>query len=380
VVLYAIYLVFTIASGDVTPEVVREAGWPLISLIMATLGSLIAHRRADNRMGVLLVVAALPMLGYAAARAHALYGLARSDTSGIVEVTSWLGFWLWMPAMTLLALVVFLFPTGRPPTPRWSRLVYLMVGQITATVVTAPLLLPSWTADRLLTATQPSDVPGGGPLDLVGNLGFIPIFLAACVGFVARYRRAQDVERLQMKWLGLSASMVLIVSMAPLAFPVDNPMEVPLYAVGVQVGILGIPVAMALAILRYRLYDIDRIISRTLSYGIVTAVLLGVYVGGVIGVGALVPGERSDLLVAGSTLVVAALFRPLRDRVQSLVDRRFNRAHYDAHQLAHGFGVRLRDEVALVEVTDALRRAVSTALQPATLSVWLRDAVDADNP
>jgi hypothetical protein len=255
-----------------------------------------------------------------------------------------------------------------------------MVGQITATVVTAPLLLPSWTADRLLTATQPSDVPGGGPLDLVGNLGFIPIFLAACVGFVARYRRAQDVERLQMKWLGLSASMVLIVSMAPLAFPVDNPMEVPLYAVGVQVGILGIPVAMALAILRYRLYDIDRIISRTLSYGIVTAVLLGVYVGGVIGVGALVPGERSDLLVAGSTLVVAALFRPLRDRVQSLVDRRFNRAHYDAHQLAHGFGVRLRDEVALVEVTDALRRAVSAALQPATLSVWLRDAVDADNP
>lgn len=370
-VVYALYLGFTVATGEMTAAVVREAGWPLIALTMMALGSVIARRRPDNRMGSLLVLAGLPMLVYAATRAHALHGLSRSQTGGLLDITSWLGFWLWMPASTLLALVVFLFPTGNPPTPRWRLIGRVMVVQIVATVAAAPLLLPAWTPDLLVTATQPADVPGGDPLDLVGNLGFILIFLAACAGFVARYRHAEGIERLQMKWLGLAASIVLAVSMTPLVLPMDDPMDSPPYAIGVQVGILGIPVAMTLAILRYRLYDIDRIISRTLSYGIITALLLGVYASGVLGVGALFPGERSDLLVAGSTLTVAALFRPLRDRVQGLVDRRFNRAHYDTRQLAHAFGVRLRHEVAIGEVTDALRSTVSTALQPSTLSVWV---------
>lgn len=376
VVVYALYLGFTVASGHVTPAVLREAGWPLIALAMAALGSLIAHRRPDNRMGLLLVVAALPMLVYAATRAHALYLLGRSEVDSFVGLTSWLGFWLWMPASTLLALVVFLFPTGSPPTRRLNMIVRLMIGQLGATVVASLLLLPSWRPEFLSTATQPADVPGGVPLDLVGNLGFVPVFLTACVGFFVRYRHAHGMERMQMKWLGLAASIVLAVSATPFFVPMEDPMATPAYAVGVQIGILGIPVAMALAILRYRLYDIDRIISRTLSYGIVTALLVGVYVGGVLGVGALVHGRRSDLLVAGSTLVVAALFRPLRDRVQGLVDRRFNRAHYDSRQLAHVFGVALRDEVALAEVTDALRRTVSIALQPTTMSVWLREAGD----
>jgi len=204
---------------------------------------------------------------------------------------------------------------------------------------------------------------------------FLPVlavcWLGSVVAQVASYRRSSGIRRLQLKWL-LAGSATALVGI-PLTIFLSGMRGLPGLAGGITgaIALLAIPVCMGVAILRYRLFDIDRIISRTLAYAIVTGLLLGVYAGIVL----LATREVSinePVAVAGSTLVVAALFNPLRRRVQRAVDRRFNRARYDADRIVAAFAARLQDAAVLDSVQDELASTVQNALEPTYLSVWLR--------
>ncbi|MGH2816200.1 MAG: hypothetical protein ACRDLC_13715, partial [Actinomycetota bacterium] len=194
--------------------------------------------------------------------------------------------------------------------------------------------------------------------------------LVAAVSLVVRFRRARGLERQQLRWLALAAAVSAVSLLAAVAVAVlGEPLALVLIAAGVSVAVL--PLATGAAILRYRLYDLDRIISRTLAYGLLT-VLLGLgYAAVVLGLGRLLP-EGSSLVVAAATLAAAAVFQPLRRRVQTLVDRRFNRRRYDAAQTIAAFSAHLRDEVDLATLTGELLTVIDQTMQPTQTSLWLR--------
>jgi hypothetical protein len=205
---------------------------------------------------------------------------------------------------------------------------------------------------------------------------FLLALLAAVLSLVQRYRAAEPIQRQQLKWLGLAGLVVGATVFADLALPWPQAVS----QLANTAAYTLVPIAIAIAVLRYRLYDIDRIINRTLVYGVLTAVLGTIYGLCVIGVRSLVGrgGESSQWIVAASTLLVAALFQPLRARIQSVIDRRFYRSRYDAIRTTEAFGARLRDEVALDAVSHDLISVVRDTLSPAHSSLWLR-AGDARN-
>jgi len=194
--------------------------------------------------------------------------------------------------------------------------------------------------------------------------------LTAAGSLVARFRRARRLERQQLRWLALAAALSAVMLLAAVASAVlGAPLGVVLIAAGISVAVL--PLATGAAILRYRLYDLDRIISRTLAYGFLTLLLGLGYAGVVLGLGRLLP-DSSSLAVAAATLAVAALFQPLRRRVQGLVDRRFNRRRHDAGQLIEAFGARLRDQVDLDTLTGEVLAVVDQTMAPTRAWLWLR--------
>ena len=215
-----------------------------------------------------------------------------------------------------------------------------------------------------------------GPLSVLSVLGWVVTGLSVPVGaasLVVRFRRARGVERLQLQWLVLAAGVTVVAVLVLVALaPTGN--EVLLgWASAVCVALL--PLATGAAILRYRLYDLDRIISRTLAYGLLTVLLGGAYAGAVLGLGQLL-GQGRSLVVAGATLAVAAVFQPARRRVQATVDRRFNRRRYDATQTIAAFSGRLREQVDLDTLTAGLLAVVDQTMQPTRASLWLRPSPD----
>ena len=198
--------------------------------------------------------------------------------------------------------------------------------------------------------------------------------MVAAGSLVVRFRRAQGVERQQLRWVALAAALVSLAAMVILAaLAVGTPVLIG-WVAGICVATL--PLAIGAAILRYRLYDLDRIISRALAYGLLTVLLGGGYAGVVLGLGQFL-GRSSSLAVAGATLAVAALFQPARRRIQRAVDRRFNRRRYDAAQTIATFSARLRDEVDLDTLTAELLAVVEQTMQPTRVSLWLRPSVSA---
>ena len=194
--------------------------------------------------------------------------------------------------------------------------------------------------------------------------------LVAAGSLVVRFRRARGLERQQLRWLALAAALSAAALLAAVAVAVlGAPLGVVLIAAGISVALL--PLATGAAILRYRLYDLDRIISRSLAYGLLTVLLGSGYAAVVLGLGRLL-GRESSLIVAAATLAVAALFQPLRRRIQSVVDRRFNRRRYDAAQTIAAFSAHLRDEIDLATLTGELLTVVDQTMQPTQASLWLR--------
>jgi hypothetical protein len=361
--------------------------WSLSFVAFAVVGAVVAVRRPDHPMGWLFLGAGGgPVIAGAAYEYGLLALLLDRDLPG-GEFAAWLSAWTWAPGLGLVVVALVLFPTCLPLAPRWWPVAWLAAG--TTALVAASNAVDLWRFRGPL-LLRFGDTPAG-PLEQAWSMRLMamawPVFLlsaiVAMVGLVVRFVRSRGEERLQLKVLAFVAA-VGAVALAVEQAVADTGLPAQIAAALSAPGWFA--VAAGVAILRYRLYDIDRVISRTASYAILTIVLAGVYVAGVVGFGALARaltgGRAGDLAVAASTLAVAALFRPLRRRVQALVDRRFDRSRYDARQTVEALAHRLRDETDLALLTTEVEQAVAGAVGPRTLSLWVRpstaDVVGAD--
>ena len=340
----------------------------VFTLSFVTVGAVVASRRRANPIGWLMCLSGL---SYAVGGLAITYieSVPKGEEDGfLLGFADWISSWVWMvgigPAATFLLL---LFPTGRLPSPRWRPVAWAAGGGLVMTVAGIALSADSGDLDR----TNPIAVPGA---ELVAGAGLLLLLLAALaslVSLVVRYRGARWEERRQLEWLTYAAALagVALLTLIVLESTVGTTDE--LSNTLVSGAVAALPVAMGIAILRRGLFDIEVVINRTLVYAALTASLAGSYLALVLLLQLLLsPG--SDLAIAGSTLAVAALFRPLRARIQGLVDRRFFRSRYDAAQTLERFGARLRDEVDLDSLGGELRAVVGDTMKPAHVTLWLR--------
>jgi len=378
-VLWAL-VVLGLAATPSLDQLARQAGrtdlgsnatmvaYGLVAVSAATVGTLLGGRRPRHPVGWLLLALGLWFVyGYASwvllawRGAPPAVGLALLDANVMV-----------IPA--LIGFVLLLTPTGSLPSPRWR-----WWARVAATVPLLGLvslgLSPFREVDPAVANPLAVDAMAG-PLLVVRTAAFVVAGLSIPLGawsLIVRYRRAGGAERQQLRWL-MVAAVPVVAAVATLVAQALTGNEVDLgWLVGVCLAVL--PLAIGAAILRYRLYDLDRILSRTLSYGLLTVLLGGGYVGVVLGLGQLL-GRDSSLVVAGATLAVATVFQPARRRIQRLVDRRFNRRRYDAAQTIERFSDRMHQQVDLDTLTAELLAVVEETMQPTQASMWLRPASD----
>ena len=298
-------------------------------------------------------------------------GYVTAVGGGRLPLVQWLGLigdYGWFTSIALLALLLLLFPDGQLPTPRWRWLTRLIAG-------TWLLLASASWMSGAVSGTVPVEHPVGliDPDSTFGGvfefmflgviLGLIGAVVAGVAAIMVRFRRSHGLERQQTKWVMLGGLLFLPTFVWDAPGVWDPVVE--------TLGAAAMPAGVALAVLRYRLYEIDRIVSRTVSYALVVAVLAGVYVGGVFVMQELLP-LQGDLPVAATTLGVAALFNPVRRRIQRWIDRRFDRSRYDAEQIAIRFSGRLSNQVSLDVVESDLRTVVGQVLHPTNISMWIR--------
>jgi hypothetical protein len=338
----------------------------------ATVGALLASRRPAHPVGWLLLVFGLATTISGVAQGYAYYlVVTRPADPGAAGAAALLGQLAFYPGPVAMSFIMLLTPTGSLPSPRWRWLAVLILA---APVVAALAdVFGSYGLQLLPPPAAPLHSPLAfpalaGSLDLIRNLAGVVIALAALAAagsLVVRFRRARGVERLQLRWLALAVTTVVPVAV--------------LFAVmtgsawGTGAAVLSVQLAIYAAIVRYRLYDLDRIFSRTLAYGLLTLLLGGGYAAVVLGLGRLLP-QDSSLTVAAATLAAAAMVRPARRRIQAAVDRRFNRRHYDAARTIQAFADRLRQQVDLDTLTIELLAVVNQTMQPTQASLWLRPA------
>ena len=292
----------------------------------------------------------------------------------------------------MLLFVPLLYPTGRLPSPRWRPVAWLGALVLLLAPIVDALLPGQMQASEVPVGENPLGIPAAEDvlslLALAIFLLFIPLALAAQASLVVRFRRARGDERQQLKWLAYAilsfpAYVLLLASFSLLVFGHGpSPLVVDLLQ---SVLLLAVPVALGVAVLRYRLYDIDRIINRTLVYGLLTALLGAVYAGVVLILGQLFGGigdRPPSWAVAGATLAVAALFQPARRRIQQAVDRRFNRRKYNTAKTIEAFSTRLRDQIDLDILSAELQAVVDQTMEPTRVSLWLRPSAPggADTP
>jgi hypothetical protein len=360
------------AGHDVPADLEAGAGdvvWPLVTLGFGFVGALVASRRPDNPIGWIFSGGAVAFSLSGLGEAYGVYTLFAEPGAllGGGDTAAWFSVWVWvLGGVPLIVLFPLLFPNGELLTRRW-RIVALAAFAAIALLVVGSMFAPGPMED-LPEVENPYGIGGvaGDVFDAIGGVGWLLIILsliASVTSLVLRFRRSRGVERQQLKWVA-AAGVVLVVSF--LSWEVWEGMA--------PLGIFTMVVAAGIAILRYRLYDIDVVINRTLVYGALTATLALAYLGGVLLLQlALRPlTESSNLAIAGSTLGVAALFRPARARIQEVVDRRFYRRKYDAQQTLAAFSTHLRAEVDLGALRSELSGVVQEALQPAHVSLWLR--------
>ena len=341
------------------------------------LGGLIASRRPANAYGWLWCAIGLGVALDALARGYATYGLlGRPRGLPAATTAAWATNVTWILGLGLVPLVLLLFPDGRLPTRRWRPLAWLTL----ALAVALPLETAVYPGELQFFPflDNPVGVTGGVLGWLVhafGQVAFFPLFLAtlpaAAVALALRFRRARGQERQQLKWFAYAGLILVAVPIAdtisPFGFSSNRLIELlttwPLYA------------AIGIAILRHRLYDIDRLLNRTLVYGLLTAILGLGYSSAVLIFGQLFGGvgtHPQSWEVAGATLAMAALFRPARRRIQTVVDRRFNRRRYNAARTVEAFSARLRAEIDLDTLSAELLAVVDQTMEPTRVSLWLR--------
>jgi hypothetical protein len=363
------------------PAEFRDQPFYLVGfLAFLTVGALVASRRPENPIGWIFCAVALSNFLWAFGWQYAVYALVTEPGSlpgG--RAMAWLGTgWSATLGWGLMATFVpLLFPTGRLPSRRWRPVAWLAAALL-ALGMLALAFTPGPISEEGPAVPNPAGMDGfGGALVLVENIAIsslMAIMVASVSSVVLRYRRSRGEERQQIKWFAfaivlLVTSIVLgiLANFVPGFGTVSNTLQV--------LGVSSVPAAVGIAILRYRLYDIDRIINHTLVYGALTAALVLVYIGGVVllqSVFRALTGQESQLAIVASTLAIAALFNPLRRRIQSFIDRRFYRRKYDAARTLDSFGARLRDEVGLDALSADLLGVVGETVQPEHASLWLR--------
>ena len=347
-----------------------------VQISTAAVGAVVASRLPRNPVGWILLTigAGLGLSVTAAAYGELGTGTASGPLPGD-EIAAWVGEWSFVPAV--FGGVMFLlhvFPDGRFMSRRWRR-----VGIASAVIVLFATISDALAPGPLENVSDVDNPVGatGAFADIVLAAQSIidplalPVFALAGVGLVVRLRRSRGVERQQLKWIAFALTFVAVGLGVSAASPQSAGDAVFLLAL---LALAAMPVATGIAMLRYRLYDIDVVINRALVYGALTATLAALYLGSVLMLQLALSGliEGSGLPVAASTLAVAALFRPARKRIQRTVDRRFYRQKYDAGRTLQAFGVRLRDEVDLDTLQDEVRTVVARTMQPARVSLWLR--------
>ena len=357
-------------------------GVPFLAFPM--VGALIASRRPNNPIGWICLAVGFLFLLLGVSEYYSIYGVAKPGSVAFPIGVAWLGNWLWMPAVGLFATYLFmLFPDGRLPSRRWRPLAWLS-GAVIVVLSFSFGLAPGPVASLPRKIRNPFGLEGLPWLSDAANVGF-PLLalciLASVVSLVLRYRRSRDEEREQIKWIAFAASVVgllfLIGLVISLIYGSKPPSWTRLLDTMTALSYTGVPIAVGFAVLKYRLYDIDIIINRTLVYGSLTALLALVYFGGVTATQAIFrtltgQEQQPQLAIVVSTLVIAALFNPLRRRIQSFIDRRFYRKKYDARKTLEGFSARLRDETNLGALSDELVGVVRETMQPVHVSLWLR--------
>jgi hypothetical protein len=356
-------------------------------LVFPLVGALIASRRPENPIGWLCLADGLLWMTTNMLDDYSVYGMAKPTSLPFPLGAAGINNWLWVPEVGLLAIYVFLlFPDGRLPTRRWRPLAWLC-GVVIVSASVGSMLSPG-----------PLDIPRGirnpfgleaAPWVTTVTYAILPLLplcmLASALSLVLRYRSSRGDVRQQIKWIAFAASLVALTYLIAMVASFIHPSEawltagpvlwLDLLTIAALLSFVTIPIAVGFAVLKYRLYDIDLLINRTLVYGSLTATLASIYLGGVVGlqyVFRTLTAQGSTLAVVASTLVIAALFNPLRGRVQALVDRRFYRRKYDAVKTLEAFSARLRDETDLGTLADDLVGVVGETMRPAHVSLWLR--------
>ena len=343
------------------------------------MGAFIASRRPGSPIGWIALSIGLAQILAGAAYEYAIRALVLDPGSlPLGPEMAWLSSATWAPGFSLVTFLLLLFPTGRLPTPRWKWVGWLSVASTLVVFAAISSLWPQ-RGKGLLFDDDPSTplVP-----DAVLELAAVLLFFAIACSFVSvvvRFRQSRGIERQQLKWMAFVAGIATVLIVATEIMSVTGEQDSSLDAAFehlLNISAAGVPIAAAVAVLRYRLYDIDVIINRTLVYGALTAVLAGTYVGLVfLFQRVLAPvTQESDLAIAASTLVVAALFRPVRSRVQAFIDHRFYRRRFDAQRTLEDFSGELRDQVDLDSLSASLTAVVADTMQPAHVSLWVRGA------
>jgi len=343
----------------------------LYALVFGGVGAVLTWRRPGHPIGWILAAEGLvEAVDFTAFE----YGLAAGAGRGLPggAYAGWLQLWMFVPEVALIGVYLFmLFPDGRLPGPRW-RGVYWMAGGFALLAMAGLAFAPGSERPNLPALSNPFGV---GPakawfgMAVVGLAGILACTVLAVRSLVVRSRRGTAVERQQIKWLAYSGCLVALALVPAVALSLTPGTPARIAAGAAMAAVLTVPAAVGVAVLRYRLYDIDRIVSRTVAYAIVTGLLVGVYAALVL----LATGVFSlhgTVPVAAATLAAAALFAPVRRRVQRAVDRRFNRARYDAEITLAGFAARLKDAVDLDAVRADLASVVLTTLEPVHVWVW----------
>jgi hypothetical protein len=364
-------------------NVLYLASEALISLaapvVFAIVAALIVSRQPRNALGwVLMVVVGAFVVGTPLENYTEHVTPSSPAPTAVILLVVWFSNWNWLLLIIPLLFILLLFPNGRPPTSRWR-----WVG--VAAIVWAALFVLVATLSRRLTTPDivldnPIGVLGKGTVELLASVwiaGLLLLLAACALALFVRYRRANDTEREQIKWLLYACAVFLVVYVGGTIGEVAGSNNVGGHIWGILFGLslVMLPAAIGIAVLRYRLYEIDVVINRTLVYGSLTALLVTVYFGGVVGsqfVFRALTGGKSQLAVVASTLAIAALFNPLQRRIQSFIDRRFYRSKYDARKTLEKFSVKLRDETDLEALNEDLVGVVRETMQPAHVSLWLR--------
>jgi hypothetical protein len=359
--------------GGLTP-LLPQVLWASAS---GVVGAVVAARRPRLPIGWLLVgIGLLMALGLAAGQYAVVAVLDAPGSLPFGPAAAWLSAWPFAAGFLLLPFLFLLFPTGRLPGPRWRPLAWAGAAVYAANVFGVAFQPGPINPEELGPLENPLAIPAlGGPGDLPARI-VIPLMLLVVLASVAsllvRLRRSVGVERQQLKWFAYAAGLFGLATFVNVVASLLGADQAGLFVTTVPV--VALPVAIGVAVLRYNLFDIDRVINRTLVYGLLSALLGALYLAIVFLLGRLLVPVTGDaaLAVAGSTLAVAALFQPARRRVQKLVDRRFDRRRYDAARTVAAFSTRLRDQIELDALSGELLAVVDATVQPTSASLWLR--------